>query len=80
MWSAIGVLPLSIHFGYDVMEEFLKGGNSIDQHLLAEKDIKVQKSYIIEKSTTPVRLSWFLQNLYSEALSKSNNSILSGFG
>ena len=50
MWSAIGVLPLSIHFGYDVMEEFLKGGNSIDQHLLAEKDVKVQQSNIIEKS------------------------------
>lgn len=41
VWSAVGVLPLSLHFGYDVMEEFLRGGHSIDSHLLLEKDIKV---------------------------------------
>ena len=29
--SAIGILPLSIHFGYDVMDQFLKGANNIDK-------------------------------------------------
>ena len=29
--SAIGVLPLSIHFGYDIMEKFLEGARSIDE-------------------------------------------------
>lgn len=42
VWSAIGVLPLSVHFGYEVMEEFLKGGHSIDTHLLQESDTKVK--------------------------------------
>ena len=31
--SAIGILPLSIHFGFDVMEQFLKGAENIDQNL-----------------------------------------------
>lgn len=39
MWSAIGVLPLAIHFGFEVVEQFLKGGHSIDKHLVEEKDI-----------------------------------------
>jgi hypothetical protein len=30
-----------VHFGYEVMEEFLRGGHSIDTHLLEEKDVKV---------------------------------------
>lgn len=28
--SCIGILPLSIHFGFEVMEEFLSGANDID--------------------------------------------------
>ena len=28
--SSIGVLPLSIQFGFDVMDEFLDGANNID--------------------------------------------------
>lgn len=28
--SAIGILPLSIHFGYEVMESFLQGARDID--------------------------------------------------
>jgi len=38
VWSAIGVLPLSLHFGFETMQRFLEGGYSIDQHLLNEKD------------------------------------------
>merc|ERR1711933_208956 len=30
--SAVGILPLSLHYGYDVMTEFLKGCNDIDSH------------------------------------------------
>nr|AET50538.1 hypothetical protein [Eimeria tenella] len=32
--SAVGVLPLAIHYGYDVVEEFLKGCHAMDQHFL----------------------------------------------
>ena len=41
VWSAIGVVPLSIHFGYDIVSQFLNGGHAIDKHLLEEKDIRV---------------------------------------
>ena len=34
VWCAIGVLPLSLHFGYEKAQEFLKGGHSIDKHLV----------------------------------------------
>ena len=34
VWSAIGVLPLSVHFGYDVVGEFLKGGHHMDKHFI----------------------------------------------
>lgn len=30
--SAVGLLPLSIHYGYDVMSEFLAGAHDIDVH------------------------------------------------
>lgn len=36
--SAIGVLPLSFYFGFEVMQEFLKGCREVDEHFLAEKD------------------------------------------
>lgn len=32
--SAVGILPLSLHFSYDLMEEFLSGANNIDQHFI----------------------------------------------
>lgn len=38
VWSAIGVLPLAIQFGYEVVEQFLAGGHSIDSQLLQEQD------------------------------------------
>jgi glucose-6-phosphate isomerase len=34
VWSAIGVVPLSVYFGFDVAQEFLKGGHAIDTHFL----------------------------------------------
>lgn len=34
--SAVGVLPLSLQYGYSVVEEFLNGLNSTDQHFLNE--------------------------------------------
>ena len=30
--SAVGILPLALHYGYDVMEQFLKGANAMDAH------------------------------------------------
>ncbi len=37
--SAIGVLPLSVHFGFPVMQSFLDGAHSIDQHLINTKEV-----------------------------------------
>ncbi|CAD8066766.1 unnamed protein product [Paramecium sonneborni] len=37
--SAIGVLPLSLQFGYDYIAQVLHGANSIDQHLINEKQV-----------------------------------------
>lgn len=42
--SAVGVLPLSLQYGFPVIEKFLKGARSIDQHFLSapfEKNIPV---------------------------------------
>ncbi|KAL6574311.1 hypothetical protein OROHE_001215 [Orobanche hederae] len=33
--SAVGVLPLSLQYGFAVVEKFLKGASSIDQHFLS---------------------------------------------
>lgn len=30
--SAVGVLPLSLQYGFSIVEKFLKGASSIDQH------------------------------------------------
>lgn len=30
--SAVGILPLSLQFGFDIMEQFLKGAHSIDKN------------------------------------------------
>ena len=34
VWSAIGMLPISLMFGFDVAMDFLKGGETVDKHLL----------------------------------------------
>ncbi|ESQ44810.1 hypothetical protein EUTSA_v10003173mg [Eutrema salsugineum] len=42
--SAVGVLPLSLQYGFSVVEKFLKGASSIDQHFRStpfEKNIPV---------------------------------------
>jgi glucose-6-phosphate isomerase len=42
--SAVGVLPLSLQYGFPVVEKFLKGASSIDQHFYStpfEKNIPV---------------------------------------
>ena len=41
VWSAIGVLPLSIQFGYETASAFLAGAHSIDTHFLNQKSISV---------------------------------------
>jgi len=32
VWSAVGMLPLSIHYSYSVMRRFLDGAHDIDEH------------------------------------------------
>jgi glucose-6-phosphate isomerase len=32
VWSAAGMLPLSLHYSFDVMRNFLAGGHDIDEH------------------------------------------------
>jgi glucose-6-phosphate isomerase len=42
--SAVGVLPLSLQYGFPIVEKFLKGAASIDQHFYStpyEKNIPV---------------------------------------
>ena len=38
VWSAVGGIPLSLMFGYDIFDSFLKGGESIDKHLFKNLD------------------------------------------
>lgn len=33
--SAVGVLPLAIHFGFDILDSFLKGCHTMDTHFLS---------------------------------------------
>jgi glucose-6-phosphate isomerase len=37
--SAIGVLPLSLYYGFSIVEQFLKGAECIDKHFFQEKHI-----------------------------------------
>mmetsp|Transcript_29765 Transcript_29765/g.58041 ORF Transcript_29765/g.58041 Transcript_29765/m.58041 type:complete len:550 (+) Transcript_29765:128-1777(+) len=32
--SAVGVMPLSLHYGFETIQQFLKGARSVDRHLL----------------------------------------------
>ena len=32
--SAVGVLPLALHYGFDIVREFLNGAQDIDTHFL----------------------------------------------
>lgn len=32
VWSAVGALPISIVYGYETFERFLRGGESVDKH------------------------------------------------
>lgn len=41
--SAVGMLPLSIHYGYKIMNQFLEGANSIDKHFLEAPLEKVKQ-------------------------------------
>ena len=36
--SAVGVLPLSVHYGFEVMQKFLQGARAVDEHLLSAGD------------------------------------------
>lgn len=33
-WSAVGMLALSLQYGFGIMEKFLKGGNAMDKHFM----------------------------------------------
>jgi len=32
VWSAVGVLPLALQYGFDIVETFLQGANAMDEH------------------------------------------------
>ena len=38
--SCIGILSLSLHFGFEYMQLFLKGMRSVDQHFLHTRDVR----------------------------------------
>lgn len=40
VWSAIGLLPLTLHFGEKVVNSFLEGGRAIDRNFRYEKNVK----------------------------------------
>jgi len=40
VWSGIGMVPLSITFGFDYMKKFLDGGNSVDKHFRTTTDVR----------------------------------------
>jgi len=33
-WSAVGVLPLALQYGFGIVQQFLEGGHAMDQHFL----------------------------------------------
>ncbi|XXQ32960.1 Glucose-6-phosphate isomerase [Plasmodiophora brassicae] len=42
--SAVGLLPLSLHYGFDIVQSFLDGARSVDQHFLkapAQRNIPI---------------------------------------
>ena len=39
VWSAVGALPLSLYFSFNVFEEFLKGGKAIDDTIESCTDV-----------------------------------------
>ena len=39
VWSAVGALPLSLYFSYEVFEQFLKGGKKIDDTIATVTDV-----------------------------------------
>ncbi|HEX8200246.1 MAG TPA: glucose-6-phosphate isomerase [Isosphaeraceae bacterium] len=44
VWSAVGVVPLCLQYGFDQVEQFLAGGHDLDEHFLAapwERNIPV---------------------------------------
>lgn len=78
VWSAIGVLPLSLHFGFETMQRFLEGGYSIDQHLLNEKDTNVLSQASLEKCSIATWVAGLLPYNHSEAHFKGHPSLLPG--
>jgi len=40
VWSAIGILPLSLAFGTEIVKQFLAGGENIDDHFVKTKDLE----------------------------------------
>ena len=44
VWSAVGMLPLALQYGFPVMEKFLQGGHAMDEHFAqapADKNLPV---------------------------------------
>lgn len=50
MSSAVGLLPLSLHYGYDLLERFLAGCRSMDEHFLSAPP---RQNIPVRRATTP---------------------------
>ena len=71
--SAVGILPLSLHYGYDVMDQFLKGCNDIDCHFKnteLNKNIPVILGLFGVWNTTFLKYNTRALIPYCEALSR----------
>ena len=71
--SAVGVLPLSLQYGFDIVEQFLQGARDIDQHFLNapfEKNIPVTLGLINLWNTSFLHYPARAILPYCQALSK----------
>ena len=71
--SAVGMLPLSLHYGYDVMADFLRGCNDIDCHFRDapfEANIPVMMGLFGVWNTSFLKYSTRALIPYCEALSR----------
>lgn len=39
-WCAVGLLPLSLHYGFDILKTFLDGAHSVDESVSKAKSVK----------------------------------------
>ncbi|KAK4490329.1 hypothetical protein RD792_001003 [Penstemon davidsonii] len=80
--SAVGVLPLSLQYGFDVVEKFLKGASSIDQHFHSapfEQNLPVLLGLLSVWNVSflgyPARLTTFKQNFIQVSMESNGKGV-----